>query len=81
MESANTLKEIQLTELIDAYKGASVNKKYVIFFDSTGGNAATFFQYKGLLKDFNKEMMKIEAGKKTIKDACNVFRDGLVGTM
>ena len=67
--------------MIEAYKTARDNCRYSLFFDATGGNAATFFLYKGLLKDFNKEKMKIEAGRKSIKDVCNIFREGLVGAM
>ena len=55
--------EIKLTQLIDAYKTAKDNKQYALFFDKTNGNAATFFHYKARLKDFNKEIMKINQGK------------------
>ena len=54
---------ILLPELVETYRDAMARKKYCLFFDKTGGNVTTFFLYKGLLKEFNKEIMKVEAGR------------------
>ena len=64
MEASGSVnvEEIKLTQLLEAYKGALEEKKYSIFFDGSGGNAATFFHYKNKLRDFNKEIMKINNG-------------------
>ena len=72
---------ILLTSLVETYREAKSRSKYCLFFDKTDGNVTTFFLYKGLLKEFNKEIMKVEAGRQTIKDACENFRDGLVNSM
>ena len=54
---------IALTDLVETYREAMHRKKYCLFFDKTEGNVTTFFLYKGLLKEFNKEIMKVEAGR------------------
>ena len=61
---------IYLTDLVETYRAAMSRRKYCLFFDKTDGNVTTFFLYKGLLKEFNKEIMKVEAGRQTVKDAC-----------
>ena len=69
---------IKLPELIDAYKSARQEQRYCLLFDSTQGNAATFFHYKARLKDFNKEIMKINKGSQTKDGAIEVLREGLM---
>ena len=63
---------------MDAYEGARARNKFCLFFDTTNGNVATFFYYKARLKDFNKEIMKVQSGNKTKEDAVEVVRDGIM---
>ncbi len=72
MENFETIK---LTYLVDAFNIARDEKqKYGIFFDKTGGNAATFFHYKAKLRDFFKELFRVEQGIQTKEQAAEVFR-------
>ena len=50
----------------------------MVFFDSTHGNVATFFHYKARLKDFHKEIMKVQAQSRTKEEAVNVIREGIM---
>ena len=82
MEDSKNCKNITLKDMIDAYQVSRDDlKKYCVFFDNTGGNVATFFSYKGHLVDFNKEMMKVETGNKSVADACEVLRTSVIGGM
>ena len=72
---------ISLKDLLDVVKKArDQHKKYCIFFDKSD-NVATFFLYKGLLKEINKEMMKLESGRVSKAQICEVIREGLVQSM
>ena len=60
-----SVQDIRLIDLMDEVKETrDVHKKYCIFFDNSE-NVATFFLYKGLLKEINKELIKLEAEKTT----------------
>ena len=68
---------IPLAQLVAKVEEAFDNGQYPIFLDKTG-NAATFFTYKGNLKDFFKEIMKVRKGDQEVADALEVLRRGLV---
>ena len=54
-----SIQDIRLNDLLEEVKDCRDNhKKYCIFFDRSE-NVSTFFLYKGLLKEVNKEMMKL----------------------
>ena len=64
MEGAQEeIRKESLKNLVDLYELAREANKFCVFFDKTQGNVATFFHYKARLKDFYKEIMKVEAGR------------------
>ena len=54
--------------------------KYCIIFDKHGG-AQTFFSYKATLKDFHKEVIACQIGKKLKSQALETLRKGLIYAM
>lgn len=71
---------IPLGQLVNKVDESINAKKYPIFLDKTG-NAATFFTYKASMKDFHKEIMKVQIGNQDAKDALEVIRKGLMLSM
>ena len=51
---------------------------FYLIFDKTG-NCANFFNYTGTLVDFNKDIVKVQAGAQTEADALEVLRKAVVG--
>ena len=45
------------------------------------GNASVFFSYKAVMKDFHKEVVACQVGKKLKNQALEVLRRGLVYSM
>ena len=61
MVDAGEWTTIALGQVLNKVDEAIAEKKYPIFLDKTG-NAATFFTYKASMKDFHKEMIKVQIG-------------------
>ena len=74
--------KITLKEIVEACNTArDENHKYLIYFDKTGGNVATFFNYKGFLVDYFKDVVKVQKGNLTLEEACETFRKAIVNSM
>jgi hypothetical protein len=56
---------------------AKDQRQYCLIFDKSK-NANVYFTYKGLLKDFHKDVVACTAGKKLRPDALENLRRGLV---
>ena len=80
MESSAEFSEMKLTQLEKVCDQALANQQYVLMVDKTG-NAATFFNYKAKMREFQREVMAVAMGKKEKKEACEALRSMLVHSM
>ena len=69
-----------LTQLLVQVESARENGKYV-FVQDLSERANVFFQYKGKLVEFNKEVMKVMVGRQTKEQALEDLRKAFVNAM
>ena len=80
MENRGDWETIGLTEMMNEVGKAGKAGKYAFIHDKQG-NVPMFFQYKGVLCDFQREVMKVRINQGQPAEACEVLRKAVVNAM
>ena len=80
MQNRSDFKTVPLSSLVSEVKWAHDQEKYTFILDAQG-NVNTFFQYKGMLCDFNKQMMKVQMKMQTPEEATESIRKCVVNAV
>ena len=71
------VKQIPMQSLAAAIELAHDNNKYCVIFDKNG-NCGVFFTYKATMKDFHKDIISRQIGKRGKDEALEDLRSSLV---